>query len=266
MQKVHLITFSAGSEEYRAAGKRLASQAKKLSLVSVVKYFSEDDLDKDYYKIFHNFPTRFKKGFGLWSWKPYVIKKYMALMEDDDILIYIDSGCEINSRGAYRLQEYIDLANKHDALFFQLPHKHWEWTKFNNNLLGSLSDRNRAQIVATCFLLKKSSVVEALVDRWLAMCSQNDGQLLKDPDEHERQLSIFKGHRHDQSCLTRCLFEEGFHIIPDETWNRNLKSLKNKPFIAIRNRTGVSKLYKIESFPRNIFLGIRRVFARFNAS
>ena len=38
-----------------------------------------------------------KRGYGYWLWKPYLIMKTLEQMNDNDILVYADCGCEIES-------------------------------------------------------------------------------------------------------------------------------------------------------------------------
>lgn len=246
--KVHFITFSAGSDAYRAAGLRLIEQAKKYPGIDVAKYFCEDDLRQDYYKDFRDFPIRFPKGFGLWSWKPYIVKKYFETLSDGDILIYLDAGCELNIYGVQRFNEYLKFAKNYGGLFFQLPFMQSAWTKKNNLLL--MNDKNKHQVVGGVFVLHKEKKTYELISKWYELCAYEDGDLLKDPLPTEQQNKNFIAHRNDQSCLTKALEDTTFLIIEnDETWEKNLRDLKNKPFCALRNRTKRSKLYKVHPFP-----------------
>ena len=52
--------------------------------------------DKEFWKKNGDFIEKNKRGYGYWLWKSYIIKKTMDMMKDGDILLYLDSGCEIN--------------------------------------------------------------------------------------------------------------------------------------------------------------------------
>lgn len=259
---VHFVTFSAGSHEYRVAGHRLVQQAKEFPGIDVAQYFCEDDLGADYYKDFENFPRRFPKGFGLWSWKPYIVKKYFEKIPIGDILIYLDAGCELNVYGVQRFNEYINIAKAYGGLFFQLPYLQSEWSKKSDLL--RLEGNGANQVVGGVFVLHKEQATSDLVSRWYDLCSYEDGLLLKDPLPSEEQDNNFIAHRNDQSCLTKALEGSNFRIIEnDETWNKNLRKMKDKPFCALRNRTKRSKLYKVHPFPWNISTYLKMLWSRY---
>ena len=52
--------------------------------------------DSEYWNKHKNFilNTKHKKGHGYYIWKPYLIQKTMNKMNDGDILLYSDAGCE----------------------------------------------------------------------------------------------------------------------------------------------------------------------------
>jgi hypothetical protein len=60
--------------------------------------FGADDLD-DEFKLNFKDILREQRGGGYWIWKPYIIKKHLDKINDNDILIYMDAGCSINING-----------------------------------------------------------------------------------------------------------------------------------------------------------------------
>ena len=48
------------------------------------------------------------RGYGYWSWKPFIISKTLEKIDEGDILLYIDIGCELRSDGTQRFIEYLD--------------------------------------------------------------------------------------------------------------------------------------------------------------
>ena len=49
-----------------------------------------------------------KIGYGYWTWKPYVILKALCNMcEDGDVLVYVDSGCQIKPFMTTTMMEYV---------------------------------------------------------------------------------------------------------------------------------------------------------------
>ena len=55
-------------------------------------FFSERDLPKDFFKGFS--PKIYRRGYGYWIWKPYIVSKMMSRLNDGDILVYTDAGTQ----------------------------------------------------------------------------------------------------------------------------------------------------------------------------
>ena len=95
--KIYFITFGS-NDNYVEAGIRLIEQAKQLKIFDETILITKEDLKEDnlFWKKHNNFILSNPKGFGYWIWKPYIIKKYFDKINDNDILLYLDSGCEID--------------------------------------------------------------------------------------------------------------------------------------------------------------------------
>ena len=74
-----------------------------------------------------------KRGGGYWMWKPYIIYKNLQLLNDNDILIYSDSGSTIpnNKYTIDKLNEYINILKNSNKgiLAFRNPNVESKWTK-----------------------------------------------------------------------------------------------------------------------------------------
>ena len=94
---IHFITF-ATHDNYLQAGERLTKQATNLKIFDNIKLHTLDNLKNDiiFWNQHKDFIENNIKGYGYWLWKPYLIKKEMDLLNDNDILLYLDSGCEID--------------------------------------------------------------------------------------------------------------------------------------------------------------------------
>src|SRR5262249_19707970 len=70
------------------------------------------------------FFDRSRKGFGYWIWKSHIVRRQMEDMAEGDILLYCDSGCQLNINEASirRLQQYFDMLadSRHATLSFEL--------------------------------------------------------------------------------------------------------------------------------------------------
>lgn len=261
---VHLITFGGGSADYRAAAKRVETQALEFPDIGTAKAYTDQNLPAEFYDTFGNVTQDHPKGFGLWLWKPFLILHALQRLNDNDILLYVDSGCEMNKYGSTRFSQYLSDASRHDALLFELGHKHWRWTKSHPSLTGNTAHRSRNQLVATGIFLKKTPENIAFVQAWLDLCCADDFAALQDPLPHEPQVEGFIAHRHDQSCLSATAFEFGLPVRPDETWFHNWRDAADYPILALRNRRGRSKLYKVFRF-KNLRekLGLLKIKGRY---
>lgn len=245
---IHLITFAAGNSNIKKAAHRLIKQSKTFFEIETRKIFTEEDLeDHDYINLFNEKIRKNNKGFGLWSWKPFLISKYFKKINDDDILIYLDAGFEINSKGHTRFKEYIEQVNIKGNLFFEIDHKYINWTK-KNNLFELENFKNKNLILAGCLILKKNKANENILDEWLKICSHNQGELLCDPDNKLSQNPEFIEHRHDLSALSLVLYKNKHNKIKDETWNQYWFKLRNMPFLAMRSRDENTQLNEINKY------------------
>ena len=98
--KKYFITFSDGNQSFLNAGERIKSQAEDLNIFDKCIHYSNKHLmdDSEYWNKHKKFilNTKHKKGHGYYIWKPYLIQKTMNKMNDGDILLYLDAGCEID--------------------------------------------------------------------------------------------------------------------------------------------------------------------------
>ena len=50
-----------------------------------------------------------KRGGGYWIWKFDIILNKLEEINNGEFLIYVDSGCTVNTNGTKRLEEYIEM-------------------------------------------------------------------------------------------------------------------------------------------------------------
>lgn len=139
---------------------------------------------------------KFKKGAGYWSWKPYIIKLEMDKMEDNDILLYIDSGSYLLNPIEQIIKEF-----QHNIITFNSCCDTKILTKRDCLILMDADTeeiRNTKQIEANFIILRKKAI--DLVNEWLLHATNE--QLITDSksilkNEHPE----FSQHRHDQSIL-----------------------------------------------------------------
>jgi len=245
--RIHFITFGGGGRNYERAAKRLVRQSAAFPEIVSAKALVASDLDAGYHAQFPNFAQRYPRGFGLWSWKPYLIKQYMDTMPEGEFLLYLDAGCELNRDGLVRFQDYLAFAQQYDAFITQPFGRNIVWTKSDPRLFPSAEFAKDYQLQSGILLLRNCDRIRSLVLDWLDMCTLDDGYLLKDVTD-EPQRPDFIEHRHDQSCLSAVAAKHRIKGFPDETWfptspiRAYLMNTANKPILALRNTDGISYL------------------------
>lgn len=170
-----------------------------------------------------------------------MIKTQLDKLNDGDILIYADAGCQINYGGKSRLNEYIDLLqnneNNYGTIVFYdgapecmyTKHKVFEFFDFKID-----DSKNLKQNHATVIILRKNAHSINLINRWFDVCS-NHYELIN--DETCNESISFIDNRHDQSIWSMTVHKYGAIKLSDETYFTNWELDGNKfPFWARRLR------------------------------
>lgn len=236
---IHLITY--GNFRYEESKKRLCSEAEETGWFDSITSYGPEDLDNNFKISFENILNQ-DRGGGYWIWKPYLIKKQLEKINDNDVLIYLDSGCSINKNGKKRLDEYIEILKNGDygCISFQMNHlleKTWTtkeiFKQFNVEEDGEIA--NAGQIVSGIQIIIKNPKSIKLVNTWNETLYENP---LLFTDHYRDQHSYFIENRHDQSVFSviRKINSMNTAFLTDETWFTpfgNEESLKC-PFWACR--------------------------------
>lgn len=231
--QIHLAAY--GDYNYYKKKELLRQQAIDSLFFDKIHLFSPTDIDPVFkFRIYD--PIKYYRGGGYWIWKPYFVKKVMDNIAYGDVLIYSDSGCEINKDGRQRFKEYIELliTSQTGTLDFRLPHKEYKYTKqevfdyYNCNT--EIIDSN--QLHSTVLLLKKCSHTIRLVNEWY-IASVKYPFLFTD-ETRVMQRPVFLEHRHDQSLFSVIRKIYGATIIHDETGYYDHETGHAYPFWAMR--------------------------------
>lgn len=171
--------------------------------------YNKKHIDQEYYKKHENILSQ-KRGAGYWLWKPYLIRKTLDLMNDGDILFYIDSGTLINDNVDF----FIDKMNetKNDMILLENFHINKYLTKKDCYLLMDVDEKyiEYYQLDASIIIIRKSAHSISFIDKWLAYCENE--QLITD-SRSEKEFEGFIDHRHDQSILTLLYYKYPNNIL-----------------------------------------------------
>ena len=228
------VFLNYGDELFTLSRKRISLEAENLNyfdkLITETEEIRNDQEIIDCLKN-SNFAKVFnaKRGGGYWMWKAYIIYKNMQLLNDNDILVYADSGSTIpnNKYTIDKLNEYINIVKNSDKgmLAFRNPHIESKWTKgdvFEHfNCVDNENIYNTRQFTANRFIIRKNVHSMTLCKMWWET-AKNYPHLFDDSESIIPNFNNFTENRHDQSvfsliCKTNGVEEEwDWYSIPIE--------------------------------------------------
>jgi hypothetical protein len=222
MIPTHFLSFA--NRRYGGSLERIRREAVAMDRFRSIQTVDDRGLGADYWRVHAETVRRHRRGFGLWTWKPYVVRRSLESLPGGDVLFYSDAGCSLNPEGRSRLEEYAGMAADDPAgvLAFTLTGKVGEWTKraalaaFDAD---SPSMRQREMVMATCFVMRAGPDALDLVREWEQRMA--DLPLIDDSPSPQGEHAEFREHRHDQSIFTLLAHARGLQRIPDETYWEN---------------------------------------------
>lgn len=217
MKKI-LVSFGDKTLKYSAF--LLLCEAKKMEVYDEIYIMNEDDLDVDFRSSHKDFMKK-NKGFGFWIWKPQVIKQIFDKIEENDIVHYLDIGCQLFPQAKERLNDYFEIANKSKGILgFQYgqENKPSEFSEVNElnflekqftkkealNYFGMVDNEsilNSGQILAGIIFFKKNKFSIEFLNEWSAVFDKRI-DLVNDLVDKNNQLKNFVENRHDQSIFS----------------------------------------------------------------
>ena len=239
MIKKTFLTFGGPSSNYHNAVHRICTQAREFNVFDNIVGLTEQYLkdDTEFYNKHGNFLEENSRGYGYWLWKSYLVKKQLEKMNENDILVYADSGCVLNINGKKRLYEYFDMVqhSEYGMLSFQMTHVEKKWTKMDIfKHFDAHEYLEMGQLIATSFVIRKCEHSVHLVNKWYETCHLYD--LINDSPSNSTNHPDFIENRHDQSVWSIIRKKYGTTIINDETYFENWDDGCDYPIWAMRRR------------------------------
>lgn len=252
------VICSFANKSFSQALKRLELQINIISFFDECYLYNEDDLGADFKNKYKDILIEGTRGYGFWSWKPYIINKILDKLDEGDSLLYIDAGCHINYKGKGRLLQYFDLLEKSKTgiLTFQLPpdeisfgffkkklvkknyHLQRNWTK--GDLLDYFDVRqnrevtNTPQILAGVIFIKKCEKSIEILNQWMEVFSHNM-KLIDDSKSETVNLEGFIQNRHDQSAFSIICKICKVDTLSANEIQQEQAIVNNNPILALRD-------------------------------
>ena len=204
LNKKYFVTFSDGNQNYLDAGKRLVSQAEKTNLFNSCIHYKNIDLqnDTDFWNKHHKFIEDNRRGNGYWIWKPYIINKTMSKLDDGDILLYLDGGCEIDHKKKDKIKLYMEKTKTNLLIGTTTPHLEKCWCKKDliNLIQPEDNSLNTYQRQAGGIMILVNPITRKFVNEWESYTYNYHN--LNDTPSKDKNDECFREHRHDQSIFS----------------------------------------------------------------
>jgi hypothetical protein len=227
MNKI-LISF-ATNYKWERAQHALNKTAKPHGFTHYISY-NVQNINKNFYEHHKDILKNEVRGFGFWMWKAAIIKQTLDMVNDGDIVAYIDSGNVIISSLNFIFNECtrnnIVLFDNRDGNFQGEPHKNKTWTKRDTFVLMGLDNEkwyNTNQVDASYQFYKKTDFTNNFIDEYLKF-SENINIISDLPNITKNNLPEFKDHRHDQSILSLMAAKYNIKTYPEPSeWGNHLQ-------------------------------------------
>lgn len=251
--KIYFLTFGGPTSEYHHAVERICKQAETFGLFYKVVGLTERDLqnDAELWLKHNDFINSNSRGYGYWLWKPYIIKKTLASMDDGDVLLYADCGCELNYAGKSKLLDLINQVKIKNIIGTSAASTDTSYTKMDLTthlqMENNIDLLKQNQMAATTLLMVKNELIVDLINEYYEI-SSNNYHLIDDTPSVENNFCDFIEHRHDQSVFSLLVKKYGLKNYDlDPLYLGGVESKQNYinngmeyPIWTCRNKTGVS--------------------------
>ncbi len=196
---MRLVTYC--TYNYYSSALRLRKSAKKFG-ISNVQIFTDDWLRRTSFYKMNEVIFKNDKGGGYWIWKPFIIADQLSRLEENEILVYSDSGIEIIGEFNTIVEE-IKRSNGFGCFQTYGFTNEQYIKKYCLYKMGCDSTYylNAPMIMGGFLILVNNQLVREVINEWMELCMDYDlvsDNLIPYQGEHER----FREHRHDQSILT----------------------------------------------------------------
>ena len=238
--KKYFISFA--NTESNFSSERIIFESKEMGVFDESIFFTENDFDEEFLQSNGSYFNTYKRGYGYWSWKPYIIKKQLEKLDNGDILMYADAGCSFNIKNKAKLEEWFEIVSKSDTGIFSEcfgPYTEYEWTRgdlyeyinktYNKENINIFD--GTLQCGATSIIICKNEKSVDFINQWYDVMT-NHFHLCTDEPSTIPNHPKFKENRHDQSVLS--LLAKIYKIDYIEAINGGITDKNNSPIYASR--------------------------------
>jgi len=248
--QVGFVTFGDGQRRWKAAAKRIESQAHKSGYFQTVASYDYSDIKHRFTSEDKQFVKENPDGFGYFLFKPIVILQFLEENPKIDVVVYLDAGSEIDSSAIKhkKFKHYMDIVSEFGYLVFQLENIEENWSKADlARLIGSsTSDLQTGQIAGGHLIFTRDFAISHCAE-WLEIMRTDNYHFLDHSASRIPNSANFISHRNDQSIASLLLKRKEYKSFrPAAEMEPNPGKFKEQedlgPFIATRNASRYSRL------------------------
>lgn len=194
---LYVLNYADG-EPYESFRKVNSWTAKHIGKADRIIEYKKDDIDQNFVDA-NSAIFAYKRGAGLWLWKPYLIHKALLSINDGDWLMYLDSGTTVIN-DIHKIVSFTEQQGQ-EIFLMEQPLLSRQFTKRECYVKMGIEDNGENQVLGLLLLLRKSRTSLEFVKEWLEICE--DEELLS-PNKFYKNIKEFEdfyAHREDQSLL-----------------------------------------------------------------
>lgn len=258
--KTILLTAGLGERNYSEAAYRLSSQATSLFEFNDILVLNNENFRSICpisYEMYRQYRLEDTPGFGYWCWKPELIHAAInGKFGNFDQVIWMDSGCEVNSNVISRKIFENRIYHTQHCGFWLHALKSSDLMYTKALVISQFPELNREQIESFQFQANymhfSSERAATSVEEWFTVAKDNIENLTLRTADNES--SYFIEHRSDQSILSMVLKRRNVYYnridLPSGRSTRSAIRGIFEPVWISRNRGGKSIVPKfIDSIP-----------------
>ena len=247
-----IYEISYANDKFRETQKLHVRMAKKYGGFDKIIAYGEDDLGEKFREDNKDILSLPRGGY--WIWKPHIINMTLEKMQENDYVLYADTGSVI----LHSVKKLISVMEKNhdDIMAFEVYGRmEREYTKRDVfKYFGYETEEclNSNQIMGGFILIRKNSNTERIFKEYEKAVVQ--ANLLLDGDNiltTEDNYPEFKAHRHDQSILSVLLKKNGINPYRDPSQWGLYQSIRYKQ--KLMNKPEEYTVYKKSKYPKMMF-------------
>lgn len=245
-----------------------------MEIFDEMTFFTEEDFDDDFLKKYGSHFRDYKRCYGYWSWKPYLILQELNRLNEGDTVVYADAGCMLLYKNRKKLAEWIDIASSSVSGILSPcygPYIEHDWTRGDlHEYIDKTYNKNHVDIFdkavqcgATVIIICKKKKSVEFIENWLDVMTEHFHLCTDEPSSVPNHPN-FKENRHDRSVFS--MLSKIYDIETIET-QYGILNKENSPIIATRCRNDkntwkkpIEILFDHQVYDQQKFGGISRMY------